>query len=311
MTTFMQAHNVGVAIVAPGGYAPDQTGLARGIATLRAQGCKVLNYYDPKLKHQRFGGTDQARVAQLHAAADDPEVQVVMALRGGYGMSRLLPALDFNRLAASGKLFVGHSDMTAFQMAMLTQTASISFAGPMICDDFTREDISDFTMRHFWDCLAGPSHTITAPAADNPALHTEGKLWGGNLAMLTHLVGTPYMPQIDGGILFIEDINEHPYRVERMLLQLHYAGILARQRAVLLGDFSGYRLSEYDNGYDFRTMLDYLRATTGVPLLTGLPFGHVRDKVTLAVGCHAELISDRHSVQLAMTGYPTLASLPR
>lgn len=311
MTTYLQAHNVGVAIVAPGGYAPNKAGLARGIAALQAQGCKVLNYYDPSLKHQRFGGTDQARVAQLHAAADDPEVQVVMALRGGYGLSRLLPALDFKRLAASGKLFVGHSDMTAFQMTLLTQTGATSFAGPMICDDFTREDISDFTMRHFWDCLAGPSHTITAQATGNPALHTEGKLWGGNLAMLTHLVGTPYMPLIDGGILFVEDINEHPYRVERMLLQLHYAGILARQRAVLLGDFSSYRLTEYDNGYDFGTMLDYLRATIGVPLLTGLPFGHIRDKVTLAVGCHAELISDQHSVQLAMTGYPTLAPVPR
>ena len=309
MTTYMQAHDVCVAIVAPGGYAPEEAGLARGIAALQSQGCKVLNYYDPALKHQRFGGTDQARVAQVYAAADDPEVQVVMALRGGYGLSRLLPALDFKRLAASGKLFVGHSDMTAFHMAMLTKTGAMSFAGPMICNDFTREDISDFTMRHFWDCLAGPGHTITAQAADNPALHTEGKLWGGNLAMLTHLVGTPFMPLVDDGILFIEDINEHPYRVERMLLQLHYAGLLGRQRAVLLGDFSSYRLSDYDNGYDFSTMLDYLRATIGVPLLTGLPFGHVRDKVTLAVGCHAELISDQHATQLVMTGYPTLKPL--
>lgn len=307
----MQAHNVGVAIVAPGGYAPDETALARGIACLQAQGCQVRSYCDPAAKHQRFGGTDLARIAQLYAASEDPDVQVVLALRGGYGMSRLLPALDFKRLAASGKLFVGHSDMTAFHMAMLKQTGRVSFAGPMICDDFSREDISDFTMRHFWDCLAGPAHTITAQAANNPALHAVGKLWGGNLAMLTHLVGTPYMPQIDGGILFIEDINEHPYRVERMLLQLHYAGILARQQAVVLGDFSSYRLSDYDNGYDFNTMLDYLRAAIGVPLLTGLPFGHIRDKATLAVGCHAELTSDRHTLQLAMTGYPTLTPSSR
>jgi muramoyltetrapeptide carboxypeptidase len=309
--TSIHTHNVGVAIVAPGGYAPDEAGLVRAIATLQAQGCKVRNYYDPAVKHQRFGGTDQARVAQLHAAADDPEVQVVLALRGGYGLSRLLPALDFERMAASGKLFVGHSDMTAFQMAMLTQAGAASFAGPMICDDFTREDISDFTMRHFWDCLAGPTHTVTAQVADNPTLSTSGKLWGGNLAMLTHLVGTPYMPQIEGGILFVEDINEHPYRIERMLLQLHYAGILARQQAVVLGDFSSYRLTDYDNGYDFIAMLNYLRATIGVPLLTGLPFGHSRDKVTLPVGSHAELTSDRHSLQLVMSGYPTLASLAR
>ena len=126
--------------------------------------------------------------------------------------------------------------------------------------------------------------------------------------MLTHLAGTPYLPQIDGGILFVEDINEHPYRVERMLLQLLHAGVLARQKAILLGDFSSYRLSDYDNGYDFSAMLAYLKAQLTVPILTGLPFGHLRDKVTLAVGCDAELESDAHAFQLHMTAYPSLAS---
>lgn len=309
MTIFhSQPAHVGVAIVAPGGYAPDEAGYARALALLQAQGCVVRNYYDPGAKYQRFGGTDQARIAQLHAAARDPQVQVVLALRGGYGMSRLLPELDIGMLAASGKLFVGHSDITALHMALLAHGGAASFAGPMICDDFTREEPSAFTLRHFWDCLAGPVHTIEAQAANNPAVHLNGKLWGGNLAMLTHLVGTPYLPRIDGGILFVEDINEHPYRVERMLLQLQHAGILARQQAVLLGDFSNYRLSDYDNGYDFDAMLAYLRATLPVPLLTGLPFGHIRDKATLAVGSQAELRADRSSLQLVMSGYPTLAA---
>jgi muramoyltetrapeptide carboxypeptidase len=304
--TVIHRRNIGVAIVAPGGYAPDEVALVRGIAYLEARGCKVSNYYDPAERHQRFGATDQARIAQLYAAAENPEVRIVLALRGGYGMSRLLPMLDFNRLATSGKLFVGHSDLTAFHMAMLAQTGAISFAGPMFCDDFVREEVSNFTMRHFWDCLAGPTHTITAETANNPVVRVEGKLWGGNLAMLTHLAGTPYLPQIDGGILFVEDINEHPYRVERMLLQLHYAGMLARQRAVILGDFSGYRLSDYDNGYDFGTMLAYLRATIPVPILTGLPFGHIRNKATLVVGSHARLNADPDSLQLTMSAYPTL-----
>lgn len=299
---------VGVAIVSPGGYAPDEAALARAIARLEAHGCHVHNYYDSALKHQRFGATDDARVAQLHAAAQDPDVQIVLALRGGYGLTRLLPALDLALLASSGKLFVGHSDVTALHMALLAQAGAISFAGPMICDDFTREDISEFTMQHFWQCLSGPAHEITVQTQGNPAMQASGTLWGGNLTMLTHLVGTPYLPQIDGGILFVEDVNEHPYRVERMLLQLLHAGVLARQTALLLGDFSSYRLSDYDNGYDFNAMLAYLRARLPIPVLTGLPFGHLRDKVTLAVGCHAELVSNAHAFALRMAGYPCLLS---
>ena len=211
--------DVGVAIVAPGGYAPDETALSRAIGRLQAQGCRVRSYYEPAAKHQRFGGTDEMRIEQLHAAASDADVRIVLALRGGYGMTRLLPKLDLDMLAASGKIFVGHSDFTALQMALLARTGMTSFAGPMVCDDFTREQTSEFTMRHFWQCLISASHTVTATSQDNPAADVSGTLWGGNLTMLTHLLGTPYFPHIDGGILFIEDVNEHPYRVERMLLQ--------------------------------------------------------------------------------------------
>jgi muramoyltetrapeptide carboxypeptidase len=120
------------------------------------------------------------------------------------------------------------------------------------------------------------------------------------------LIGTPYFTAIDGGILFLEDIAEHPYRVERMLLQLHYSGVLARQKALILGDFSGYRLTDYDNGYDFNAMLAYIRSISPIPILTGLPFGHIRDKVTLAVGSQADLASDGNGWELTMRAYPNL-----
>jgi muramoyltetrapeptide carboxypeptidase len=299
--------HVGVAIVAPGGYAPDEVGLARGIALLEKQGCIVHNYYEPDGKYQRFGGTDEARVAQLHNAADDSNVQVILALRGGYGMSRLLPLLNWNKLGACGKLFVGHSDFTALQMGLLSKTGKGSFAGPMLCDDFTRADTSSMTMEHFWRCLNSVTYTVSIPAENNPTIYVSGKLWGGNLAMLTHLIGTPYFPQIDGGILFVEDINEHPYRVERMMLQLLHAGVLAKQKAIVLGDFSNYRLTDYDNGYDFAAMLVYLRAQLPVPVVTGLPFGHIPDKVTLPVGTTATLSTDAQHMQLVMCDYPRLS----
>ncbi|HJW56147.1 MAG TPA: muramoyltetrapeptide carboxypeptidase [Burkholderiaceae bacterium] len=304
---FSFLENTGVAIVAPGGYAPNEAALVRGIALLEAQGCRVMNYYQPSEKYQRFGANDEARVEQLHAAACNPDVQIVLALRGGYGISRILPQIDFRQLADCGKLFVGHSDITALHLGLLAQAGAVSFAGPMVCDDFTREDPSDFTIRHFRECLCNPTYSFTAAAENNPMVNVSGTLWGGNLTMLTHLIGTPYFPQIDGGILFVEDINEHPYRVERMMLQLLHAGVLGRQNAILLGDFSSYRLTDYDNGYDFAAMLAYLRTRLETPVLTGLPFGHLRDKVTLAVGCHAQLISDNSSFQLAMNGYPHLS----
>src|SRR6478672_11436756 len=208
----------GVAIVAPGGYAPDDTALARAVGMLESSGCRVKLHHDPAGKFQRFGGDDAARRADLHAAAADPEVQIVLALRGGYGMSRLLPTIDFPAMAASGKLFVGHSDFTAFQLGLLAHTGGASFAGPMICDDFSREPPSDFTLAQFWQCVTSPLHAIEFASPGAPAGELDGTLWGGNLTMLTHLLGTPYFPMVDGGILFLEDVNEHPYRVERMLL---------------------------------------------------------------------------------------------
>ena len=298
--------HAGIAIVAPGGYAPDQSAMMRAIGFLQGQGCHVRNYYDPSGKYQRFAAPDAERLAQLHAAAHDPDVQIVLALRGGYGMSRLLPYIDYPLLANSGKLFVGHSDFTALQLALLCKTGMPSFAGPMLCDDFTREDPSAYTMEQFWQCLSQGRHTIVAENGANPPVQVSGQLWGGNLAMIVHLLGTPYFPEIEGGILFIEDISEHPYRIERMLLQLLHAGVLARQRAILLGDFSGYRIAEYDNGYDFAAMLSYMRKQVSAPILTGLPFGHIREKATLAVGSQAQLISEGTGFTLEMHAYPSL-----
>ncbi len=295
-----------IAIVAPSGYAIDTLAYANAINSLRAQGHVVHDFTASAEKFQRFAATDSERVAQLHAAVSHPDVQLVLALRGGYGLSRLLPQIDFDLLANSGKRFVGHSDFTALQMGLLAQKGCVSIAGPMICDDFSRADVSAFTMSHFWQCLSDSTYQVSAHATGNPVMQTEGLLWGGNLSILAHLTGTRWMPAIKGGILFIEDINEHPYRVERMLLQLHHAGVLDQQKAVLFGDFGPSRLSDYDNGYDFNAMLAYLRTQLRVPLLQGLPFGHIRDKVSLPVGAMALLDADAQGLTLSFSNNATL-----
>jgi muramoyltetrapeptide carboxypeptidase len=132
----------------------------------------------------------------------------------------------------------------------------------------------------------------------------KGVLWGGNLAILSSMVGTPFLPKVKGGILFLEDVGEHPYRIERMLYQLHHAGILSRQRAILLGQFTEFELNGNDGGYDLGGAVAQLRTMVSVPVFTGLPFGHVADKLTLPVGgrCaldmngrHARLIFSNHA----------------
>lgn len=302
----MITQQIGIAIVAPAGQAIDPCAVDRGIARLEQHGCLVHNYYDHASIHERFGGTEQGRLDQLRSAVADPDVQLIMAIRGGYGTTRLLPHIDFEAIAASGKLLVGFSDITALHMGLMARTGALSYAGPMAAVDFGIPEPVQFTLDNFWQCLAGPTHAITECAKGNPCIQEEGTVWGGNLAMIVSLLGTPYFPRIDGGILYLEDIAEHPYRVERMLLQLAQAGVLERQRAVVLGDFSGYKLAPNDNGYDFDTMLDHLRATLPVPVIDGLSFGHIPRRVTIPFGAQGRLVSREDGFTLTLSDYPTL-----
>lgn len=300
-----------IAIVAPSGYARDDAGLARALALLDALGCRVHNYYDPERVFQRFGATDDERIAQLYAAAANPDVQVVMALRGQYGLTRLLPRIDFAQLAASGKIFCGFSDFTAVQMGLYAAAGRASYAGPMFYSDFAPGVPDAFTLDDFGRCLSGPAHVVRGQGAGNPVLEVAGTVWGGNLAMLMSLLGTPWFPRIDGGILFVEDVNEHPYRIERMLLQLLQAGVLGRQKALVLGKFSAYKLSPHDNGYDFEAMLAFLRATLPIPVLTGLPFGHGQTRATIPFGAAGSLRCDGAAFELNLSDYPTLDTVRR
>ena len=142
-------HQPGIAIVAPGGYANDAKALARGVALLEQRGFLVHSYYDPARIFQRFGGTDADRLGQLNAAVADPDVQIIMALRGQYGLSRLLPQVDFEAIAASGKLVVGFSDVTALHCGLMAKTGAQSYAGPMFAGDFCGEAPVQFTLDVF------------------------------------------------------------------------------------------------------------------------------------------------------------------
>ncbi len=282
----------GIGFIAPSGQLLDAAALERSIDYFKARGWRVVAPAAIRGVHQRFAGDDAARVTALHAMAARDDVGLVMAVRGGYGLSRLLGRLDYARLAAAGKRFIGHSDFTALLCAGYANGKLAGIAGPTACYDFGAEHVSAFTERHFWRVIDGLPDEITVPCVlprSAPRGLFKGRLWGGNLALVAHLAGTRYLPRISGGLLFVEDINEHPYRIERMLYQLLHAGILGRQRALLLGDFSAYKLAENDNGFDFDSMVVQLRANLSIPVLTGLPFGHVRDKLSLPFGARAVL----------------------
>jgi len=283
-------------VYSPSSAVRDRACARRALARLKALGHEVEVDPDAFASHQRFAGDDATRLAAIgRAAASGADIALIT--RGGYGLTRLLPQLRYKTLAKAidkGTRFVGLSDFTAFQSALLACTGAVTWAGPALGEDFGVEGEPDDIMLACFDDLVqgqGEGAGWRLPRAElrERAFHTRGTLWGGNLTVLSSLVGTPYLPAHDAGILFVEDVNEHPYRVERMLTQLLHAGVLARQKAVLFGQFTNYKLVPHDKGFKLQTVIDWLRSQIKAPVFTGLPFGHVPTKVLLPVGSEVEL----------------------
>ena len=292
-----------IGVYAPAGHATDPAAVERAAARLRSLGHRVVLDEGVLRRHTRFAGTDDERTAAIERIARRGDVDVAIALRGGYGTTRLLERLDYALLAGAGKRWLGHSDFTAFQLAALARAGIVTFAGPSFAFDFGAVEASEFTLGHCFGLLASREYEVGCALGGPARCSVQGVVWGGNLSMVASLVGTPYFPQVDGGILFVEDVAEHPYRVERMLWQLHYAGVLARQRAVLLGAFTEYALADNDGGYDLDAAVARLRDACPVPIYTGLPFGHVRDKLTLPVGGTLALDVREGDARLAFRDY--------
>ncbi|EJU2952008.1 muramoyltetrapeptide carboxypeptidase [Salmonella enterica] len=297
-------------LIAPSGYCINQQAALRGVQRLTDAGHQVENDEVIRRRYQRFAGTDAERLADVNSLASltSPDT-IVMPVRGGYGASRLLDRIDWQALASRQQrdplLICGHSDFTAIQAGLLAQANVITFSGPMLAANFGAETLNTFTEQHFWLALRKAQFTVEWQG-DGPQCDVQGTLWGGNLAMLISLIGTPWMPTIDKGILVLEDVNEHPFRVERMLLQLEYAGILNRQSAIVLGSFSGAAPNEYDAGYSLESVYAFLRSRLSVPLITGLDFGHEQRTVTLPIGANATLKNTRQGTQLTLSSHPTL-----
>jgi muramoyltetrapeptide carboxypeptidase len=280
----------------PAGVLLRATPVRRAAKRLAALGFDVTMDDAALLKHHRFAGDDEARLDAIHRVARQAP-DVALATRGGYGLTRLLDRIDWKLVARSierGTHWVGHSDVTALHLGVLAHAAGITWAGPLACDDFGGDEVDEITRDCFLEAMSGELEAVGfRTEAGFDGLQAKGMLWGGNLCMVNSLIGTPHWPRpaaIRGGVLFLEDVNEHPYRVERSLLQLHQAGVLDAQKAVVLGAFNNYRPSPLDRGYSLKTVVAHLRTVTKTPILTGLPFGHVPTKVTLPVGARVQLL---------------------
>lgn len=284
-------------IYSPSSAVRDKASFRRGLARLKSMGYEVEVDQAALASHMRFAGDDETRLAAIHRAAASG-ADIALISRGGYGLTRILPGIQFKKVAKAidkGTQFVGLSDFTAFQNALLAKTGAVSWAGPALGEDFGVEGEPDDIMQACFEDLAsgqGEGAGWQLPKSDrqDTLLRTSpGQLWGGNLAVLSSLAGTPWMPDVKGGILFLEDVHEHPYRVERMLTQLLYAGVLARQKAIVFGQFSNYKLAPHDKGFKLQTVVDWLRRQIKAPVLCNLPFGHVPTKVLLPVGAKVQL----------------------
>ena len=286
-------------IFSPSSAVRDKAAFKRGVKRLKALGHQVEIDADALSSSMRFAGSDESRLAAI-SRASARGADIAMISRGGYGLTRILTQLPYKAIAKAidkGTQFVGLSDFTAFQLAVYAKTQRITWQGPALGEDFGPEGEPDDIMSACFEdlCLEqgeGTGWRLSKDDMSKSVKVNNAVLWGGNLAVLTSMLGTPYFPTIKGGILFFEDVGEHPYKVERMLTQLFNAGVLTQQKAIVFGQFTNYKLVPHDKGFKMKTVIDRLRTQLKIPVLTGLPFGHVPTKVLLPVGAKVDLAVD-------------------
>ncbi len=259
-------------------------------------------------RHGYFAGTDDERLADLNGALQDPSIDAIWCIRGGYGTVRLLDRVDYGAMAAHPKPLIGFSDMTALLNAVTRLTGVVTFHGPV-----ARAGMPAFSRSHFErvltqakapgrlgrlpqpaDVLVPQENRIVTLAGGN----AEGPLAGGNLTLLQCLIGTPYFPELAGAILFLEDVGEDLYRVDRMLAHLRLTGALRRLSGVLVGRFTELKRTQADGALGFDEVLANYLAPLGIPVAYGFPVGHIAAQWTLPLGAQARLDADAGEVEL-------------
>lgn len=268
----------------------DREAFDRGLEVLHGLGFETLIPEGLSAAQGYLAGTDKHRAALLQRLFEDPRVDAIVCARGGYGSLRILPLLDYDRIAAHPKIFVGFSDVTSLLSAITGRCAFAAFHGPVVT---SLADASESTRAGLLAAITGGEPLVLSPltAVTIQAGRTAGVVCGGNLTTLCHLIGTPFQPSLRNRILFLEDRGEAPYRIDRMLTQLKQAGCLEGIRGLVLGNFTGCGSDQEI----FEVVRDRL-PDASVPILAGLPAGHAEPNLTLPLGIPAVLDADRQTL---------------
>ncbi|WP_372829346.1 LD-carboxypeptidase [Psychrobacter maritimus] len=290
-------------------------------------GFKVDNPAITKRQYLRFAGTDSQRASDLQNIATGAikAPKLLLGVRGGYGAVRILTMVDWSTLGRimkeRGTILAGFSDVTAIQCALLAKGGMSSLAAPMLYSEFGKTKPDQVSCRQFAEALTNPNLAINIPDASltSPNLPSilatsepktiTGTMWGGNLSVVSALAGSEYLPRIAGGIVFLEDVGEQAYRIERMLYDLYLAGVFKDQQAIVFGALSGSGEDSYDKRYDVATVIRQLHKLTGLPIYSGMRFGHIGQKHSFPLGVMCQISPNTvDGYQLAFSDYPTIKS---
>jgi muramoyltetrapeptide carboxypeptidase len=296
-----------VGVAAPSSAPRDKDAVDRGAALLRARGLDLhfVRHQFPESGY--LAGPDKDRADELNALLRDPTIRMILCARGGYGSLRLLDRIDYDAARRNSPVVVGYSDITAIQLALFAKSAIPSVSGPMVAVEWGSKDgIDELTDESFWRLLSDQpfgevASTPYAPLRGVRNGVAEGTLLGGNLSVLTRLIGTPYLPDFTGAVLFLEDVGESPYRIDGMLAQLRHSGILNAVAGVLLGEFT-----ESDDERDKPTLTreevlgDYF-GDLSCPVVASLPYGHVERKASIPIGIRARVEVEGESAAVTIT----------
>jgi muramoyltetrapeptide carboxypeptidase len=279
-----------IAVVAPASLPREADRLPRGIAHLESLGYRVEVARAAWHAHGYLAGPDEERLAEFNGFLRRDDLKAIFCVRGGYGTLRLLPLLDYEAARRHPKLLVGYSDITALHLALYHRAGWVGLSGPMVAVEWGVMD--EATERLFWDLAQGRlPQPLLGPGGEAPLRPgtAEGILLGGNLSMLVRLIGTPYLPPLDGALLFLEEVGEQPYRLDALFAQLKLAGLLGRLGGLLLGGFTEWEPPDDRPTFTPDEVFDAYLRSAPFPVARGLVYGHFPVKNTLPVGVRARL----------------------
>ena len=303
-----------VGLITPSSYVSDPDRLALAERTARYFGLVPKFGKNVRKRDGYLGGGIEDRVEDLHAMFRDPEVKAVFAIRGGYGAAQLLDALDYDLIRSHPKIFLGYSDITALHLAIQKRAGLMTFHGPIALSRFT-----PYTQTYFRKALfeTEPLGRITNPPDSDPLRpahilravrpgRARGPLIGGNLTLISTTMGTPYEIETSGRILFLEDVDEQPYSIDRMLTQLRLAGKLSGAAGIIFGECQDCRPRDFKPSYESTLsvgeVVDEILGRLRVPVLSGLTIGHTDDQLTLPLGVMAELNAEKGELVIEEAG---------